>query len=127
MSPAAPQSRSADEPDPGEVVTEALLRAAGNLGVKQATLAQIIGLSPASVSRMPRRPLPVESKAGELALMFLRVYRSLYTLFGGNLEQCRLWFHSENKHLCNRPVDMVQSIQGINRVADYLDALRGHS
>ena len=57
----------------------------------------------------------------------LRVYRSLFSLFGGNLEHCRGWFQAGNRHLDGRPVELVQTVEGLIRVADYLDAMRGHS
>ena len=109
------------------VVSQALLRAAGELAVPVAALARIIGSSEASLSRVRNstRQIAVESKEGELGLLFLRVFRSLDALVGGNQEQARAWLHAQNDHLGGVPLERMQKVQGLVDVAEYLDALRG--
>ncbi|HEX7019956.1 MAG TPA: antitoxin Xre-like helix-turn-helix domain-containing protein, partial [Gemmatimonadaceae bacterium] len=73
-----PSSAVRTAPDPGAVLTKAVLRAATLLGLRQRELAAVIGSSEASVSRLQAgRTLDPGSKEGELALLFLRAYRSL--------------------------------------------------
>jgi hypothetical protein len=67
----------------------------------------------------------LESKEGELGLLFLRVFRSLDALVGGNLEQARAWLRAENDHLRGVPLQRMHKVEGLVDVADYLDALRG--
>lgn len=107
------------------VVTKAFLRAGKYLGINNATLAQIVGVSASTVSRMPETPIKVNHKDGELALLFLRVYRSLAALLGGNAEQCRAWFHAYNRDLGGIPAQLVLTPSGLTDVANYLDAMRG--
>lgn len=109
------------------VVAKALQRAADRLGLSQAALAEIIGVSPAKVTRLfaGDATLGVRRKEGQLALLLLRVFRSLDTVVGGNPEALRAWFHAENHHLQGVPAELVARPEGLARVADYLDGVRG--
>ena len=107
------------------MLTRAVGRAAELLGLSQKELAGVLGVSPSTVSRLPARSIDPGSKEGELALLFLRVYRSLDALLGGNVDGCRLWFHARNAHLGAIPAQMIQSVTGLLHVAEYLDAMRG--
>src|SRR5450631_3357569 len=91
------------------VVSKALLRAADWLSVSTAELARIIGSSEASLSRVRNgtRQLSLESKEGELGLLFLRVFRSLDALLGSNREQARAWLHAHNDHLRGVPIQRM--------------------
>ena len=102
-----------------------MLRAALRLGLNQRELAAVLGLSPSTLSRLPRRPLDPASKEGELAVMFVRLYRSLDALLGGDAEKGRRWLHAPNHHLGGVPADLVRTIAGLVHVIEYLDAMRG--
>jgi transcriptional regulator with XRE-family HTH domain len=107
------------------VLTRAVLRAAERLGLNQRELAAVLGLSPSTLSRLPRRPLDPATKEGELAILFVRLYRSLDALLGGDAEKARRWLHADNRHLGAVPADLVRTITGLVHVIEYLDALRG--
>jgi hypothetical protein len=111
------------------VLRKALLRMAENLELSRRELCAILGLSEASLSRLydEKRFINPQSKEGELAAMLLRLYRSLDALFGGNQAQCRLWLRSENRHLSNTPILLIQSIEGLITTITYLDAMRGRN
>jgi transcriptional regulator with XRE-family HTH domain len=117
-----------NRPTAPAVLTKALERAAERLGFTDREVAAVLGVSPSSVSRLfhGTRTIDPESKEGELALVFLRVFRSLDGLLGGDGEQSRRWLRAYNRHVAGVPADLVQTAQGLVRVADYLDALRGH-
>ena len=73
--------------DRDRVLTQAVVRAAGLLGLKGKGLAGVLGVSEASVSRLGRgRRIEAESKEGELAVLLVRIYRSLDALVGGDAE-----------------------------------------
>jgi uncharacterized protein (DUF2384 family) len=123
------RQEQAHKPRPGEVVAKALVRAARRLGLSQGELAEVVGASAASISRTfaGERPIAPESAEGRIALLFLRVFRSLDTLVGGDAEKARLWLEARNEHLAGRaPRDLLFSAVGLVRVGDYLDAMRGH-
>lgn len=110
------------------VLAKALERAAQRLDLSDREVAAVLGVSPSSVSRLSRglRTIAPQSKEGELALLFLRVFRSLDGLLGGDAEQSRRWLRAYNHHVAGVPAELLQTTQGLVRVADYLDALRGH-
>jgi len=113
-------------PDPLATLTKAVSRAAGRLGLTQKELAGILGVSPASMSRLGRgRQISPQTKEGELALLFLRVFRSLDALLGGDAEKGRRWLRADNHHLGAAPADLLQTVSGLVHVSEYLDAMRG--
>ena len=108
------------------VLTRAVTRGAVALGLSQRTVAETLGISESSVSRMLRgRTIDPATKEGELAVLFVRLYRSLDALLGGNDEQARRWIHAENRHLHGTPADLIRSVTGLMHVTEYLDAMRG--
>jgi transcriptional regulator with XRE-family HTH domain len=110
------------------VLTKALVRAARSLGLSQRALAKIIGISESSASRLTRgRLVDPDTKEGELAVLFLRTYRSLDAVLGGSDEASRKWMHAHNHHLTGEPAKLIRTVTGLVRVVDYLDAMRGKS
>ena len=109
------------------VVRKALVRAAQALGLSQAEVSLILGASAASVSRSFAgvRDVDPQSAEGRNALLFVRLFRSLDALVGGDAEKARLWLHAQNHHLGAAPARLIATTQGLVHVADYLDAMRG--
>jgi DNA-binding XRE family transcriptional regulator len=68
-----------------QTLTRAALRAAELLDVPQAELGHILGVSPATVSRMAagRYVLQPDRKEWQLAALFIRLFRSLDSITGG--------------------------------------------
>lgn len=122
-----PRSFAKAKPNAAAVTTKAFLRAGAFLGVPQVGLARVIGVSGPTLSRVAAggRQIDPDGKEGELALLFLRAFRSLDALFGGNHDQSRSWFQAPNQHLGGRPIELVQTLPGLVRVVDYLDGMRG--
>jgi len=112
----------AADADQASVLAEALLNAGKHLGMSQADLGDIIGKDRTAVSRGRIDPA---SKAGELALLFIRCYRALYVLVGGDPRHMRHWMQTENLHTGGIPAEQVKSVQGLIAVLEYLDAMRG--
>jgi hypothetical protein len=113
-------------PDAPTVLAKAVLSAAERLGLRARHLADVIGSSEASVSRLQNaRGLDPESKEGELALLFLRVYRSLDALVGGDDAKAREWLRAPNEHLNGVPAERIRTVEGLVDVVQYLDAMRG--
>ncbi|MEO7455623.1 MAG: MbcA/ParS/Xre antitoxin family protein [Gemmatimonadaceae bacterium] len=119
-------SRPASRPDPGPVLAKASLAAAERLGMRNRHLAAVIGTSEASVSRLQSgRGLDPASKEGELALLFLRLYRSLDALVGGDDTKAHAWLHASNDHVAGIPAERIRTVEGLVDVVQYLDAMRG--
>ena len=119
-------SALAQAPSPADVLGKAVMAAADRLAIRQRDLGAILGASEASISRLQRgRSLDPASKEGELALLFLRIYRSLDALVGGDDEKARAWLHAENAHVSGVPADRIKTVEGLVDVVQYLDAVRG--
>ncbi len=110
------------QPDPGATLTKALLKAGKALGLSQDELGAVIGRD-RTVFR--RAGLDPNTKAGELALLLIRAYRSLYALVGGQPADLKHWMHTHNRHTGGVPAEQVRSVSGLVRVVEYLDAIRG--
>jgi hypothetical protein len=110
----------------GVVVTRAVLRAAERLNVPQRTLARVLGVSEASVSRMAAGTVTLtpSEKSFELAVLFLRVFRSLDAMVGGEEPVARAWMRNPNTVLGEPPIALIQSVTGLMHVVSYLDARR---
>jgi len=117
---------AASESRDSSIVSKAAIRAAERLGIPQRDLGTIIGLSESSVSRMKTGDFPLDRdrKAFELSLLFIRLYRSLDAIVGGNAAAAASWLKSYNTALDARPIDAIQSITGLMNVIEYLDSRR---
>src|ERR1700721_1700806 len=122
-----PRALSKSKPDPRPVLTGAVLRASVLLEITQASLAQILGLSPSTVSRMANGSytLDDEKKEWELGALFVRLFRSLDAVVGSNDSAARAWLNGQNAALSGRPAELILSTEGLVRVVQYLDAARG--
>lgn len=115
-------SNLATRPDAQRVLATALVAAGRELGLTQAALGAIVGKDRTAFARGALDP---ESKPGELALLFLRAYRALYALTGGDRPAMRHWLATENLHTGGVPAEQMRQVQGLTRVVEYLDAVRG--
>lgn len=108
------------------VLTKAVQKAAEWLGVKGSELASILGKSEATTSRMKvgEYHLKEGEKSFEIGAMFVRIYRSLYAILGGDDVSAKDWIRRSNTALRGKPIELMKTIRGINEVCDYLDARR---
>ena len=110
-----------------ETVFKAFFKAADLLEVANSDLELISGLSQSTLSRKSRPQhdiQPVNTKSYESILLFLRMFRSLDSLFGGNISQCKEWLRANNRGIGGRPIEHIKGLEGLVRVAGYLDAMR---
>ena len=116
----------ARNPEAGAVLTKAALRAADRLGLTGRQLADIVGVSEATVSRWKRGESLLEpgSKPFELAALLVRTFRSLDAITGGDEAVARRWLAAPNTALAARPVERMTQVQGLVDVTTYLDARR---
>ena len=108
------------------LVTKAVLRAADRLNVTNKVLARIIGVSEATVSRMKKGDYPLQAgtKPFELAVLFVRLYRSLDAVVGGDETVAGAWLSNPNVALNDTPLELTQSVSGLTDVIRYLDSRR---
>lgn len=121
----AETSNQSAAPKPAAVLAKAVTRAAEHLGISQQLLGKILGLSPATVSRMYAGSYQLDSRRKEwdLALLFVRAFRSLDSIVGDS-PSARAWLQSDNHALNARPIDLLSDTEGLVSVVHYLDASR---
>lgn len=108
------------------VLTKATLRAAELMDITARTLASIIGVSEATVSRMRRQEFLLErgTKPFELAVLFVRLFRSLDAIVGGDEAIARAWLKNANTAFDGSPLEKILTITGLVDVIAYLDSRR---
>jgi len=122
------RARVAPKPsaEPAAVLSKAVVRAARLLALTQRDVAASLGISEATTSRLFAGKYLLSAdraKEWELALLFVRLYRSLDALWGHE-ETARRWLASPNLALGAPPQDLVRTVEGLVRVVAYLDAAR---
>jgi hypothetical protein len=115
--------------DTDMVLGKATVRAAEGLGLSGKALAEVIGLSEPTVSRIKKVETGInpEGKPGELALLLVRTFRSLDALVGGDDDKRKLWMSTSNRELNGVPLQLVKKVDGLLRVLAYLDVMRAPS
>lgn len=109
------------------VLTKAVVNTAQYLDLPKGKLAQVLGVSPATVSRMfmDAYLLSPQKKEWEFAVLLVRLFRSLDSIVGGSSEDAKKWLNSENAALSGRkPAEAIETTEGLVRVVTYLDACR---
>jgi hypothetical protein len=90
------------------------------------TLARVVGVSEATVSRMGAGGYTFTpgDKPFELALLFIRLYRALDALVDGDAAAAQAWLRSPNGALGGAPIVLIQTVPGLVHTLAYLDARR---
>lgn len=120
------QHAQAEADAPG-ALTKAVVRAAGFLDLSQAALADVLGVSGATASRLVGGAYvlrPSRRREWEFALLFVRLFRSLNAIVG-NDRDARDWLRHPNLALGAPPLELIRSAEGLVHVLQYLDASRG--
>jgi transcriptional regulator with XRE-family HTH domain len=112
--------------DSRAVLSRATVRAARFLGLAQADLAQVIGVSDATLSRLAngQKLLDPGSKPWQLAALFVRLFRSLDAIVGSDDAAAQAWLRGDNQALGGVPLALIREPAGLVRTVDYLDAAR---
>ncbi|ANQ86042.1 hypothetical protein dqs_3014 [Azoarcus olearius] len=120
QAPAVSAERSA-------VLTQAVAEAAARLRIGPTEMGQIVGVSQSTASRLLRGAYQLReaAKEWELSVHLVRLYRSLFSLVGGDDELARGWLRSANAAFAGRtPIELMKRIDGLLHVCEYLDAHR---
>jgi antitoxin Xre/MbcA/ParS-like protein len=120
------KARAVSRTHQAAILTKATLNAATRLGLTNKLLATVIGVSEATVSRMRNGDYTLQpgQKPFELAVLFVRLYRSLDAIVGGDDEVAGAWLKNRNAVLDAEPLALIQTAPGLMNVIQYLDARR---
>jgi hypothetical protein len=111
--------------DANAVLSKATARAAELLHLNNASLARVIGVSEPTITRVRAgRGIDPATKEGQLALLLVRVFRSLDPLVGGDEAKRVAWLHSHNKALQGVPAKLLENPEGLVATLAYLDGMR---
>ncbi len=118
--------RPAGRADEGAVITKAVVRAGDLMALPNAVLARTLGLSGSTITRMRRGEFTLHpgDKAFELAALLIRLFRGLDAIAGGDSAVAAKWLDSNNEALNAKPIKLIQSVDGLVNVLQYLDARR---
>jgi len=111
--------------DPNIIVLKAFSNACKELGVSRDEASLIVGVDKATLNRNKNKGFDPKTKTGELCLQFVRLYRSLFAIAGGDKEFMRHWINTHNTALSGKPLELAFSILGLIQVNEYLDAMCG--
>lgn len=116
----------APEANQNRVLSEAVVRVAGCWQLTNEQLGAILGLSPATASRLRSGGFQLDrsGKAFELGQYLIRLFRSLDALMGSDDRAAISWLRTANLDLGGRPIDLIRSIRGLGDVTDYVDDYR---
>lgn len=117
-------SLRSDELDASLVLGEAVLNAGAQLGLSATQVGQVIGRDRSSIGRNGVNP---KSKSGELAMLLVRLFRSLYSIVGGQPGHMLHFMRTKNQGTQGVPQEQIYSVDGLVGVVQYLDAMRGLS
>ena len=112
--------------DRSEVLTSAITRIAELWNLSNGKLAAILGLSPATVSRLRhgQARLDPATKSFEAGQFLLRLFRSLDALLGSDDDAARRWLEADNLDLGGKPIALVDTMRGLIELCDYVDFYR---
>src|SRR5690606_1946797 len=107
------------------LASNATLRAATHLGLPDPGLATVLGLSASSVAqaRKSQTPLIQDRLTLERAIPLLRLVRAL----GDDPKAAETRMRSHNSALAARPIEILQTADGAQRLLDHVRALLGSS
>ncbi|MDP2199933.1 MAG: DUF2384 domain-containing protein [Sulfurimicrobium sp.] len=109
------------------ILTHAVTETAKHLDIGPSDLAAIVGISQSSASRMFNGSFLIKEGTPEwqLAALFVRLYRGLFSIVGNSDALAREWLTTGNRAFDGRnPLEVIKSIIGLVAACDYIDAHR---
>lgn len=116
--------QASKEVNSSAVVMKAYCNAYKSLGLSLDQGAKLIGIGRSTLARNSDG-FELNTKQAEIQILFIRFYRSLFALFGGDLKSMKHWFENSNKHIRGVPKELCFTVTGLVNINAYLDALRG--
>ena len=100
--------------------------AAAAIHLSNAAVARIIGLGEPTISRIASGAggIDPDSKEGQLALLLVRLARSIDSLVGSDEQKREAWLHNHNDALNGTPAALIETAQGLSQTLAYLEGMR---
>lgn len=113
--------------DRSRVLSQAVVEAARRMKINSTDLGSILGFSQPTSSRLMNAQYAIKegAKEWELSAHFVRLYRSLSSLVGGNDDLAADWLSSQNKAFNQQtPISYIKRVDGLIYACEYLDTHR---
>ncbi|GGW78045.1 hypothetical protein [Alteromonas halophila] len=101
---------------PPAVLTKAFTWAYEELGLNTAEAAHMLGLSDTALQQTALVGFPGDSPQTSVQLAFIRFYYQLITVFSGDSDRMRSWFHNHHDAINTTPKAICDSQEGIARL-----------
>ena len=110
----------------GKILTQAVLNVAKYLGLNDGQLSSALGVSADELYdlKLGSKQLIENTTSFVRAIYIVRVYRSIFAIMGGDELVMRQWMKSPNTALDAIPIEIINTSEGLESVANYLDARR---
>jgi hypothetical protein len=108
------------------IVSKAVINAARKLSLSNVELSNVLGLSEPQISRIANQTTVIkkDTKDFELSLLFVRLFRSLDAIVGGDDKTAAAWLRGKNLAFGQSPIERIKKIEGLIDVLSYLDSRR---
>ena len=111
--------------DKKKVLAKAFLNVSNQLNLNQTQIAAIIEISIAVVIQLQTEMnIDPISKQGELALLIIKLFRTLHNLSGGYLDWIRHFLESKNRVTGGIPIKQIETERGLVSVLQFVEAIR---
>ena len=108
------------------IISKAIINAARKLNMSNVELSDVLGVSEPQLSRIASKTafIKKDSKEFELSLLFVRLFRSLDAIVGGDDTTASAWLRGNNLAFGQKPIERIKKVEGLIDVLSYLDSRR---
>jgi len=108
------------------VIAKALKNLKNMWRLANVDVAAIVGVDDSVISRIDStRAFHPDKKAGQLALLLIRAYRSLGAFLGDRVDLQQEWLRADHVVFNQSPLEAMKTPEGLAHVVMYLDSMRG--
>lgn len=105
--------------DRNKLLAKAVLNTAKKLSLDIDQLTRVLGID--NTPTLQLTALDPDSKQGERAIIWIRIFRLLYELNGGDMQWIRLYMNSQNHLTGGIPLQQIQQENGLIKVLESLE------
>lgn len=110
------------------VVAKALTNVIDEFSLSPESASQILGIDLNMITKQSIEQCLKDSDSLELALMLIKIYRSLYAIVGGSQSAMTHWLTTDNRDFHGHsPLEQMRCQNGLTEVARYLETMKNQA
>ena len=109
------------------ILATALKRASSLMGISNSLLAKILKIDINTLSTIFKNGINPDSQKGQVSALIVRIYKSLSQLSGNDKNYIQHFLYNENKYFRNKPINVMETIDGLILINKYLDRITSQS